>query len=46
MNKITKELVFLIISSSLFSKNIAHNFKPLVLAESPYFSQVMVLLPY
>ena len=32
-----EQLAFLIITSSPSLKNIAHNFKPLILAESPYF---------
>ena len=41
-----KQLAFLIISSSPSLKNVAQNFKPLVLAKTPYFSWVMVFLPY
>lgn len=43
----TKQPAFLIISSSSRSlKNIAQNFTPLVLAESPLLSRDMVFLPY
>ena len=35
--KLQKRLAFLIISSSPSLKNVAQNFKPLVLAESTYF---------
>ena len=44
-NKIMKQLVVLIISSSPSLKNIAQNFKQVVLAESPYFHRFMVFLP-
>ena len=35
-----KQFAFLIISSSPSLKNIAQNFKPLILAESPYFHRL------
>ena len=35
-----KQLAFLIISPSPSLKNIAQNFKPLFLAESPYFHRL------
>jgi hypothetical protein len=42
-NKITKQLAFLIISSSPSLKNIIQNFKPLVLVESIYFHHFLPL---
>ena len=41
-----KQRAFLIISSFPSLKNIAQNFKPLILAESPYFSSGIVFLSY